>query len=141
MRHSTTRRECGRPLGHRYRARDEWSSPQLGLPLFERSGPIGLEQSRERSIGEHTAAGLACRAVVGFVVGVANALEGGSADWAGLLVAAMDRHPVFERAHLLWELRSRIRAQLLDPPSRGRSRGVVQSRDFRVAQFSRQLEW
>src|SRR6266566_2095229 len=83
---------------------------------------------------------LACRAVVGFVVGVANALDGGSADWAGLLVAAMDRHPVFERAHLLWELRSRIRAQLLDPPSRGRSRGVVQSRDFRVAQFSRQLE-
>src|SRR5438094_458291 len=72
--------------------------------------------------------------------GPQSALARPLSDWAGLLVAAMDRHPVFERAHLLWELRSRIRAQLLDPPSRGRSRGVVQSRDFRVAQFSRQLE-
>src|SRR5207248_5900397 len=46
------------------------SRPPPLLPLVERLRPVGMEQPRERAVGEHPAAGLAARAVVGLVLGV-----------------------------------------------------------------------
>src|SRR2546429_338356 len=43
------------------------SRPPPLLPLVERLRPVGMEQPRERAVGEHPAAGLAARAVVGLV--------------------------------------------------------------------------
>ena len=46
--------------------------PQI-LQFLERAGPIGAQQAGKTAIGEHAAAGLAGRAIVGFVVRVTDA--------------------------------------------------------------------
>ena len=63
-----------------------------GFEFFEGAWPVGSEQAREASVGEHLACGLAAGAVVGFFVGVAYSQNGFAASWAGLAVASMDSH-------------------------------------------------
>src|ERR1017187_6871004 len=57
--------------------------------LFERARPILAQQAGEGAIGQEFAAGLAGRAVVGFIRRVANALDPGAA--AGTRLAVSDR--------------------------------------------------
>src|SRR2546425_8855353 len=137
-----TRRESGRPSRRRHSTLGGSSSPELRFPFFERSGPVGLEEARERAIGEHAATRLAGGAVVRLVVGVADALDGRAADGAGLPVAAVHGHALLERAHLLGKLGAAVRlgAQLLDPEAYGLLRCLIQARDLSVAQFSGELK-
>ena len=73
--------------------------------------PVAVEQARQRAIGEQLAAGLAGRAVVGLVLGVADALHRRAADRARLAVLAVHRHLRAERGHLLGERRRPTRAR------------------------------
>src|SRR5215472_13874833 len=41
--------------------------PPQQLKLFERTGPVRAHQSRKAAVGQHSSAGLALRAVIGFV--------------------------------------------------------------------------
>ena len=60
-------------------------------------GQSRAEQARKAAVGQHLAAGLAGGAVVGFVVGIADALDGRAAARAGLAEAAVDGHLGAER--------------------------------------------
>jgi len=60
--------------------------------FIEGARPVGAEQAGEAAVGQHLAARLAAGAVVGFVVGIADALDHLSAARAGLVEAAVDRH-------------------------------------------------
>ena len=62
------------------------------LELIESAGPVGAKQAGEAAVGEELAAGLARGAVVGFVVGVADALDGRATTRAGLAEAGVYRH-------------------------------------------------
>jgi hypothetical protein len=46
-----------------------------GFEFIECAGPVGFQEAGEASICQDFSAGLAFRAVVGFVVGVADALD------------------------------------------------------------------
>ena len=63
-----------------------------GFEFVEGTRPVGAEQPRQAAIGEELAAGLAGGAVVGFVVGVSNTLNGRAAPRAGLAEAAVNCH-------------------------------------------------
>ena len=63
-----------------------------GFELVEGAGPVGAEEAGEAAVGEDFAAGLAGGAVVGFVVGVADALDGCGAAGAGEIEAAVHGH-------------------------------------------------
>jgi len=63
-----------------------------GFELVEGAGPVGAEETREAAVREDLSVGLALRAVVGFVVGVADSLDGCAAGWAGLSEAAVHGH-------------------------------------------------
>src|SRR5262245_58649503 len=78
-----------------------WSShsSQLAAPflqLVERSWPVILQQSRQRTIREQPAFGLAPTAIVGLVACVDASLNRGAADWTGLAIPAVDRHVLAE---------------------------------------------
>src|SRR5204862_308656 len=51
------------------------SPAQLRFPLFQRPRPIGFQEPRQRAVGQHSPFRLARRAVIGFVVGIADALD------------------------------------------------------------------
>jgi hypothetical protein len=50
------------------------AAPTIGLQLIEPAWPIVLEQSREGAICQNLPARLTAGAVVGFIIGIANAL-------------------------------------------------------------------
>src|SRR5687768_2719984 len=56
------------------------------------AGPVVLEQPRKRAVCQDLSASLAAGAVVGFVIGVANALHRGAANRTRLPEAAMYGH-------------------------------------------------
>src|ERR1700744_4487195 len=74
------------------------------LKLFEGARPVGAEQAGERAVGEDAAVGLADGAVVGFVVGIADALDGCAAARAGKIEAALHGHLGTEGGDLLGEV-------------------------------------
>ena len=63
-----------------------------GFEFVEGAGPVGTEETGEAAVGKDFSVGLAAGAVVGFVVGVADALDGRAAGGAGLVEAAVDGH-------------------------------------------------
>src|ERR1700722_3827984 len=69
--------------------------------LFERARPVVAEKTREAAIGEEFTAGLAFGAVVGFFVGVADALNFLAAARAGLAEFSVRSHFGAERGHFL----------------------------------------
>ena len=89
--------------------------------------PIIFEKSRERAVGENATLGLAARAIVGLVVGVADALNGGAADRAGLTEAAVDGHARTERSDLLRKTIAGLGPEPLDPFDEDLTRGRVES--------------
>ena len=70
----------------------------------EGAGPVGAEEAGEAAVGEEFAAGLASGAIVGFVVGVADALDGITTTRAREFVAAMDGHAFAKGRNLFGKL-------------------------------------
>ena len=71
-----------------------------GDHLFEfpqRPGPVALQESRERPVREESPAGLAAGAVVRFVTGIDDSLDGSPAHRARLTEAAVDSHAFVKR--------------------------------------------
>src|ERR1700677_1201731 len=71
------------------------------LQLIQRARPVLAQQPRQAAVGQHLAPCLAARAIVGFVVGVANPLHLFAAARARLVELSMDgelrpkrRHPL-----------------------------------------------
>src|SRR5713101_7644510 len=108
--------------------------PAALLHLFERARPVRAEETRERAVGQELAARLALRAVVGLVVGVADALDGGATVGAGLAVAAVDGHLGPEGRDALGEVASRLAAKPHDPVEERGPRRLVEPRVLAVAQ-------
>src|ERR1700742_2844357 len=100
------------------------------LKLFEGARPVGAEQARERAVGEDAAVGLACGAVVGFVVGVADALDGRAAARAGEVEAAVHGHLRTEGGDLLGEVFFCLRVEAVDPELKRLACGDVEALPF-----------
>src|SRR5438270_6149332 len=101
-----------------------------GFEFFEGAGPVGAQQAREAAIREDFSGGLAAGTVVGFVVGVANALDSFSTSEAGLAVAAMDLHIWAKGGHFFGKGGGRFCAETIDPELNGIAGGGVQSFPF-----------
>src|SRR5947209_9567354 len=99
------------------------------LELLDGARPILLEQARKRTVGEQPAARLAGRAIVRFVLGVDDALDGRAAHRTGLAVAAVNGHVLAERGYLLGEAALRVVTQALDPFLEDLTRGCEQQLD------------
>jgi len=96
-----------------------------GFEFFEGAWPVGSEQAREASVGEHLACGLAAGAVVGFVVGVADALDLLTAARAGVAVAAVRGHVFAECGDFFGE---GVGFEAVDPELEGFARGGEEAR-------------
>jgi hypothetical protein len=77
--------------------------------------PVGTQQSRQTTIGKHLAPRLAARAIVGLLVGVANAQDLVSTARTGFAITAMDRHVFAEGRHLFREFGLRFGAKPIRP--------------------------
>src|SRR5208282_4585728 len=99
--------------------RIEWNeSLGLGgeeLEFVEGARPVFAEEAGEGAVGEEFTGGLAGGAVVGFVAGVADALDFGSAARARLFVAAMDGHAFAESGDFFWEFAGGFGAKMIGP--------------------------
>ena len=111
-----------------------------GFKLFEGAGPIGPQQARKAAIGEDFAAGLAGGAVVGFVVGVANALDGAAATRAGLAEAAVDRHFGAKGGDVFGEFCPGFGREPCNPKLQRRSRGVEKAPALVWREFVRERD-
>src|SRR6185503_11504730 len=89
--------------GSRKPAMGKQSGKPLSSELVDRARPALLQQPRQRAVGEDPSAGLAARAVVGFILRVDDALNRRAADRAGLAVAPVHRHLLAEGGHLFRE--------------------------------------
>jgi hypothetical protein len=94
-----------------------------GFEFIEGAGPVGFQEAGQAAIGENFSSGLATGAIVGFVVGVANALDFLSAGWAGLSVAAVNGHFLSKRGDFFGEGGFGLRAQAFDPERESVARG------------------
>jgi len=117
------------------------SSLLEGFQLFQGAGPVFVEQAREGAVGQQAASGLAFRAVVGLVVGVADSLDLGAASRTRQAVAAVHRHRGAERGYLFGEGIGGLGADAIGPFEERRARRVVEPRDFRIAQLLRHRDW
>ena len=81
---------------------------------------------------------MAARAIVGFVVGIADALDFFSAPWAGLSVAAVNRHFFPKRGDFFGEGDLGFGAETIDPESESVARGGEESFPFLRVQFLRE---
>src|SRR3954468_21786826 len=87
-------------------------SPQSGagelrmllFPGIHGLGPILPEQTAQGAVGQHFAAGLAAGAVVDLIFGVADPLDRGATNRAGLAEAPVHRHTGPKRRYLLGEI-------------------------------------
>ena len=107
------------------------STPFPVLPrsqLIEVARPIILQKSRKRAIGENATLGLTSRAVVGLVVGVANSLNRGRADRAGLTESSVHGHAGTERRDFLRKPIAGLGPKPLSPLRRETSRVAAYSR-------------
>ena len=79
------------------------SVPGKAFEFFRGARPVGAKEARKRAVGEKLAGGLAIRTIVGFVRGVAYALNPGITSGAGLLVATVNRHAFAKRCDFFGE--------------------------------------
>src|SRR5437762_812981 len=113
----------------------------LPLQIFNSPRPIFLKQSRQRSIRQDFAFGLASGAVVGFVFGVADALDLDAADWTGLAELAVDGEVGAEGSDVAGagEFAVELMAETLGPHRQRFARRVIEPRDLVVSQSLREL--
>ena len=90
-------------------------------------GPVGFEEPGETAVGQDFAAGLAGGAVVGFVVGIADALDRGAADGARLLEAAVDGHFGAEGGYFFGKAGFGFGVEAVDPELHDLARGGEES--------------
>src|SRR5947199_10609856 len=83
------------------KSRAPCSGPKPLLPFVQGPWPVRLKEAGERPVGQEFSAGLAARAVVHFVLGVADALHGRCTDWTGESIAPVHRHSWTKRRDLL----------------------------------------
>src|SRR5205807_8337 len=120
-----------------------WSGEGCGkarLPLFQRPGPVLLQQTRQGPIREHPPAGLTRGTIVHLVFGVADPLDRRAAHRTRLAIPAVHRHLLAERRDSLGETVPRRFAQALDPGAQRVLRGVVEPFDFLCRELGGQLE-
>jgi uncharacterized protein (TIGR00369 family) len=102
---------CGR--------RSEGTQEQLGpaplFQLFRRARPVLAQQAAERPVCQQFPRGLAMRAIVGFICGVADALDLGPTVRAGLAVAAVDRHVIAKCGDFFRKLVAGVPPQIVSP--------------------------
>src|ERR1700733_3396374 len=125
---------------HRYTTTCQTESPRccpdLPSPPLERlqfiqgPRPVGAQQPRQGPIREHPAARLALRAVIGFVVGVADALHRLATSRARQPIAPMHRHVFTKCGHFFRKALARLHAQPVDPESQRLARRGEQARKF-----------
>ena len=83
--------------------------------FVEGAGPVCAEEPGEAAVGENFSVGLALGAVIGFIVGVADALDGLAAGWAGFSEAAVDGHVVAEGGDFLGEVAGGFGVEAVNP--------------------------
>src|ERR1700723_3467578 len=104
------------------------SAPLQRFELIERARPVRAEQSRQSAIGEELAPGLATRAVIRLVVGVADALHRIVTARAGFAIAAVHRHLLAKGGDFLGEAAGGLADQPVGPLPQRIQRGRVQPR-------------
>src|SRR5207247_1584933 len=100
------------------------------LQFLERLRPVASEQLREGAIGQELSAGLASRAVIGFVLRVDDPLNDRAADRAGLAVAAVNGHPLAEGRDFFGKASACLRHELPAPFLERLARGAVEPFDL-----------
>src|SRR5690242_18760441 len=83
--------------------------------LLQRSRPVILEQSTQRSVGEDFAVRLTAGTVICLVLRIDDPLHGRTAPGAWLAETAVNRHAVAEGGHLFGEAIAHLPAQSVDP--------------------------
>src|SRR6185503_845679 len=111
-----------------------FASPRMRVAkffqFFQSFGPILFQKQREGAVGEKFSSSLAARAVIGFVVGVADALDGRAAIRTWFSVAAMDCHSLAERGDMLGKCVAGFDAQFFNPLAERFLCGAVQALDL-----------
>ena len=97
--------------------------------------PVFAEETGEGAVGEEFASGLAGGAVVGFVAGVADALDFCAATRARLFIAAVDGHAFAERSDFFRKFAGGVGAEAIRPAREARADGVVETLDFGGREF------
>jgi hypothetical protein len=103
--------------------------------LVEGAGPVCTEEPRQAAVREYFAVGLALGAVVGFVVGVANALDGLAASGAGLAETSMDGHVWAEGCDFFREGLGGFGVEAVDPELEGFAGCGVETLPLVVGEF------
>src|SRR5436305_1127222 len=98
--------------------------------FVERTRPVGAEQARKTAVGEHFAASLALRAIVGFVISVTNAQDLLTAARTWLAVFAVNRHLGAERGDFLGKFLGGFGGEAINPDLQRGARGVVEALPF-----------
>ncbi len=106
-----------------------------GFELVEGAGPVGAEETREAAVGEDFSVGLALGAVVGFVVGVADALDGLAAGGAGLFEATVDGHVFAEGGDFFGEVAGGFGVEAIDPELKSVAGGGEEALPLLVGEF------
>ena len=96
-----------------------WLAFFEGFQFVEGAGPVFAQEAGETAVGEDLAVGLALSAVVGLVVGVADALDGLAAGGAGLSEAAVNGHVFAEGCDFFREGLGGFGVEPVDPELEG----------------------
>jgi hypothetical protein len=83
---------------------------------------------------------LAGGAIVGFIAGVADALDFRSAARAGKLIASVNGHAFAEGGNFFWEFAGGFNAQPISPSSEAGANGFEEALDFGDGEFLRERE-
>lgn len=108
---------------------------QEQVEFVEGAGPVFAEEAGEGAVGEEFAGGLAGGAVVGFVAGVADALDFCAAAGAGKFVATVDGHAFAEGGDFFGEFTSGFGAEVIGPGREAGADGLVEALNFGRAEF------
>jgi hypothetical protein len=112
----------------------DWSkSPGFGdkqFHLVEGARPVFAKEAGETAVGEEFAGGLASRAIVGFVAGVADALDFCAAARAGLFITAVHGHPFAEGGDFFGEFAGGLRAEAIGPAREAGADGFEEALDL-----------
>src|SRR5690242_3804471 len=106
-----------------------------GLKFIQGARPVRPQQSRQASISQDFAAGLASRAIVGFVIRVANALYLFATPRARFSITAVSRHALTKCSNLLRKSSRRFCPQPLDPKCKSIARRGEQPIPLILFQF------
>src|SRR5690349_11140713 len=126
----------------RARGRDRASLPPPQLfQLLGRFRPIFLQKQRQASVRQQTAASLASRAIVGFIINVANPLDLGAADRTGPSELSVNGHFRAKGGDLFRKLVPGLLTQQRDPMGERLLHGQVQPLNLIAGEFLRQSYW